>query len=407
YNNLIYNNYFNNSQNFLIEDSSNFWNTTKTPEKNIIGGQYIAGNYWATPDGNGFSENITKCNPGTDGICKNRYELDSDNIDYHPLTAINLKISNITYSPLYPYTSDEITISADISSTSITGKIKINIYDGNNLIYTIDSYSISSGQTKTLSFILKNPFSGIHNIKIVIDANNTYPEINEDDNILSTEIYVRSKYVPSSSTFYSISSDYSGGSAATNRISEGQSISYNFSLPKLDIQEIILTFTNSVSGISIKVNQIQEPPTGIISPSGELYAFITVDKTNFRDEDISSTTIKFRVPISWINENNINESSIVLYKYENNKWIQLQTSLISRDGNYLYFSAISQGLSLYSIVGQVKTTSQSPVAEEKPSTKPTTSEKPIDYIWIIALSIIVILIILLTVVLFNKYKQVK
>jgi len=45
-NNLIYNNYFNNTNN-AYDDGSNIWNITKTSGTNIIGGPYLGGNYWS------------------------------------------------------------------------------------------------------------------------------------------------------------------------------------------------------------------------------------------------------------------------------------------------------------------------------------------------------------------------
>ncbi|MEM5772145.1 MAG: PGF-pre-PGF domain-containing protein, partial [Candidatus Aenigmatarchaeota archaeon] len=209
---------------------------------------------------------------------------------------------------------------------------------------------------------------------------------------ISTEIYVISRFIPSSSTYYSSSSD-SSISAGTNKISSGQSITYNFSLPKLDIIEIILTFANSVSGISININQLSESP-GIIDVPGIGYAYITIDKTNFKDSDISSTTIKFRIPISWLNENNIDENSIKLYKYENGEWKELPTSILSRDDKYIYYSATSQGLSIYSISGQVKTITAP--SEEKPTapTEEKPAEKPKDYTWIIIIGVIIVIAVI-------------
>lgn len=87
--NTIYNNYFNNTNNFLsyitTPASNNPWNTTKTPGTNIIGGSYLGGNVWAHPNGTGFSQ--TCSDNDKDGICDSAYTLDSDNIDYLPLTV--------------------------------------------------------------------------------------------------------------------------------------------------------------------------------------------------------------------------------------------------------------------------------------------------------------------------------
>jgi len=84
-NNLFYNNYINNTNNmYLVSCADNMWNTTKTLRTNIIGGQYIAGNYWTNPSGTGFSDT---CEDGNgDGICDSSYTLDANNIDYLPLT---------------------------------------------------------------------------------------------------------------------------------------------------------------------------------------------------------------------------------------------------------------------------------------------------------------------------------
>ncbi len=46
YNNLIYNNFLDNTVN-AYDDRTNDWNTTKTLGTNIIGGAYIGGNYWS------------------------------------------------------------------------------------------------------------------------------------------------------------------------------------------------------------------------------------------------------------------------------------------------------------------------------------------------------------------------
>ena len=53
---------------------------------NIIGGSYLGGNYWAQPDGQGFSQ----INPDTDGdgISNAEYTLAPGNVDRLPLTLM-------------------------------------------------------------------------------------------------------------------------------------------------------------------------------------------------------------------------------------------------------------------------------------------------------------------------------
>ena len=85
-NNKIYNNYFNNFFNNIFNINSmgsNVWNTTRIPGPNVVGGQYLGGNYWANPNGTGFSQTCTDVNG--DGICDSPYVLDANNSDYLPL----------------------------------------------------------------------------------------------------------------------------------------------------------------------------------------------------------------------------------------------------------------------------------------------------------------------------------
>jgi len=88
-NNLIYNNIFNNTNNFCYDlygiAHSNYFNTTLTLGTNIVGGPYIGGNYWGSPDGTGYSDTCSDSNK--DGICDSPYTLTSNgpNIDYLPL----------------------------------------------------------------------------------------------------------------------------------------------------------------------------------------------------------------------------------------------------------------------------------------------------------------------------------
>ena len=104
-NNFVYDNYFNNIQNFyswsVSPGGTNSWNTPLESETNIIGGPYIGGNYWAKPDGTGFSQTCEDAD--SNGICDVSYVIDGDNIDYFPLTEIFLDTTPpeaiISYNP--------------------------------------------------------------------------------------------------------------------------------------------------------------------------------------------------------------------------------------------------------------------------------------------------------------------
>ncbi|MDY9927298.1 right-handed parallel beta-helix repeat-containing protein [Methanosarcina sp.] len=82
----VYNNYFNNTINIKLRISDgNTWNNSLTSGTNIVGGPFIGGNFWANPDGKGFSQ--TSGDFDLDGICDSAYEIGGpENIDYLPLS---------------------------------------------------------------------------------------------------------------------------------------------------------------------------------------------------------------------------------------------------------------------------------------------------------------------------------
>lgn len=88
-NNFIYDNFFNNTNNVEIynptnNNGANFWSILKRAGKNVIGGQYLGGNFWATQSGNGYSE--TCLNSNNDDFCDKPYIIEENNIDSLPLT---------------------------------------------------------------------------------------------------------------------------------------------------------------------------------------------------------------------------------------------------------------------------------------------------------------------------------
>lgn len=101
-NNTIYNNYLNNSNNAIIISGNNTWNINRTIGSNIIDGPYLGGNFWAQPDGAGFSQLCADAS--ADGICDSSYMYGSGNIDY------------LALAPFLRKTSTSITVNTDVNA---------------------------------------------------------------------------------------------------------------------------------------------------------------------------------------------------------------------------------------------------------------------------------------------------
>lgn len=136
-NNSIYDNLFNATANVYFSPSqgavyTNYWNITKTSGTNIVGGPYIAGNFWAYPNGTGYSETCTDAD--YDGICDSSYSLESGNIDYLPLAVAPISTFNVTSPGNTTYSTISITLNVTTNlpsnvTYSLNGAGNVSLYN--------------------------------------------------------------------------------------------------------------------------------------------------------------------------------------------------------------------------------------------------------------------------------------
>lgn len=257
-NNTIYNNYFNNINNTLINSgANNTWNFSKIAGESIVGGPYLGGNYWANPNGTGFSENCTDAD--RDGIADSSYEIVNGTSDYLPLTTI---------SPVTP-------------SATTRHKSSTN-------------------------------------------------------------------YVPSSG-----SSGVTGIDSAQKRVTAGTQTSFSFNNPVSGVLGLSFTSRQYSGNIIARIEVLGEG-SSIEVPEGEIYQQMNILVGNERFEsesNINGAAINFRVSKSWVEENNIDVSTIMINRFHDEKWNALPTEMTGEDEEYYYFTAETPGFSRYAVTG--------------------------------------------------------
>ncbi|AKB55111.1 right-handed parallel beta-helix repeat-containing protein [Methanosarcina barkeri] len=155
----IYNNYFSNKNNIIFDSSWNgavSWNTTKTAGSNIVSGPYIAGNFWGSPDGKGFSQ--TASDNDSDGIADSPYVLNSKNIDYLPLVAIKTPVKTPVASFKTSKSSGKapLTVKFTDTSTGTPTKWKWDFGDGSKSYHQNPVHKYSKAGVYTVSLTAKN-----------------------------------------------------------------------------------------------------------------------------------------------------------------------------------------------------------------------------------------------------------
>ncbi len=105
-------------------------------------------------------------------------------------------------------------------------------------------------------------------------------------------------------------------------------------------------------------------------PNGEVYKYLNiwVGSSGFgTSKNIENEAVCFKVEKSWIQDKNIDQSTITLNIYSDKKWDQLSTNISGEDDKYLYFTAQTPGFSSFAITGKMKAigTETQPSAENK------------------------------------------
>ena len=139
------------------------------------------------------------------------------------------------------------------------------------------------------------------------------------------------------------------GKAATANIAKTQDMA---------VRTIEISVKNSVNNIVIDITKLAGKPASVtVEVTGNVYHYISIDKTNLADADIDSATVDFGVEKSWITANNIDRSTVALQRYQTTGWSKLPTTEIDEDTDTVYYSATSPGLSTFAITGQTPKTS--------------------------------------------------
>jgi len=91
-------------------------------------------------------------------------------------------------------------------------------------------------------------------------------------------------------------------------------------------------------------------------PSDDVYKFFNLWVGNGgygTSDSIENPVVCFKVEKTWIQDEEIDQASITLNRYNDTEWNPLLTNLLGEDDTYLYFTAETPGFSPFAITGKV------------------------------------------------------
>jgi PGF-pre-PGF domain-containing protein len=143
-------------------------------------------------------------------------------------------------------------------------------------------------------------------------------------------------------------------------VTSGNSAKFDF--PKNATSIVFVSFySKRTTGKTTTTVEMLKNKSAITSstPTGEIYKYLNiwVGSSGFgTSNNIENSVVYFKVEKSWIQDKNIDQSSITLNMYNDKKWDKLSTNLTGEDEKYQYFTAQTPGFSSFAITGKIKAT---------------------------------------------------
>ncbi|PIY60205.1 hypothetical protein COY95_02980, partial [Candidatus Woesearchaeota archaeon CG_4_10_14_0_8_um_filter_47_5] len=104
-----------------------------------------------------------------------------------------------------------------------------------------------------------------------------------------------------------------------------------------------------VNDSDVTVEALPKKPSEVPILPEDVYQYLKITPQNIDDDDIEKVIINFRVPKSWITERRISQDTIILYRFVNDAWKELETGMLSSVGSYYTYEAESPGFSYFAI----------------------------------------------------------
>lgn len=124
----------------------------------------------------------------------------------------------------------------------------------------------------------------------------------------------------------------------------------SFSSSAIPVNRIELISKANVSNVRFTVNALPSRPSDIsIDASTSVYAYVSLSTTNLESSSFDSAKINFRVPLSWLSSNNVQTQDVVLYRYNNNVWNELNTTVLANSDSNANFQSVTPGFSVFAI----------------------------------------------------------
>jgi PGF-pre-PGF domain-containing protein len=119
---------------------------------------------------------------------------------------------------------------------------------------------------------------------------------------------------------------------------------------KAGVLQLELVAASNIENAAVYVDTPDN--SGMSPPSGTVYSYVQITTENLSSDQLSSVNLKFGVDRSWVRSNNIDTSTITLWRYQSGTWSRLSTKISGGDGLQFHFTASLPGFSIFAVTGE-------------------------------------------------------
>ena len=198
------------------------------------------------------------------------------------------------------------------------------------------------GQTYT--HIMGNYWSAYNGTDTTHDGIGDTPFIYAGETIDSYPLVNPIAWYPDEKPAFPDDDDASADMATSPGLTAGQSATLTFTGSA--VQTVTITAAEGTGRILPTVEPAPNGPDGLTGP---VYQYLTADLSGISDDDVSGAEFSFRVPAAWLKAEGLTPAEIALWRFHDGVWQELPTYIISEEGGWISFAAITPGFSTFAI----------------------------------------------------------
>jgi PGF-pre-PGF domain-containing protein len=257
-----------------------------------------------------------------------------------------------------------------------------------NAVLTLNGNAIVDPKTVTdgnVSFNTTRSAGGTYNFAVMFYNTSYYYNTSTNRSVLTVNVPEESDSHNRVSTGPSLDpATVSSTDTSVKYVMGGTPVKFDLSGGDDPVMAISFDAKDNEGLIVSKVQVFKERPSDVPAPQGSSYSVMSIDvgaSGTISTHNADNIQIRFKVSREWIEENNIDVSTIRMSRYHGEQWNDLPTHQEREEGEYIYFYAETPGFSIFEVVGDevAETTEQVPASApsvEELAEEPVEEETP-------------------------------